>query len=103
MSEPRIERAGEQVVIVFDEDLTSSTVLDVRPKLTDLIASGVRRVVFDFSRTEFVDSSGIGMMISAHNSVTKLGGGIEVTGASPEVLTLFRAMRLDKRFPVKGA
>lgn len=103
MSEPRIERAGEQVVIVFDEDLTSSTVLDVRPRLTELIASGVRRVVFDFSRTEFVDSSGIGMMISAHNSVTKLGGGIEVTGASPEVLTLFRAMRLDKRFPVKGA
>ncbi len=103
MTEPRIDRTGELAVVAFDEDLTSSTVLDVRPKLSALITGGVRRLVFDFTRTDFVDSSGIGMMISAHNSVAKLGGGIEVTGASPEVLTLFRAMRLDKRFPVKGA
>ncbi len=102
MGEPRISRTADHALVIFDVDLTSSTVLDVRPRLNALIAEGVRRFTFDFAYTEFVDSSGIGMMISAHNAVSKSGGGINVIGASPEVLSLFRAMRLDRRFPVSG-
>jgi anti-anti-sigma regulatory factor len=49
-----------------------------------------------------VDSSGIGMLLSAHNWLAKAGGRLEVVEASEEVLSLFRAMCLDKRFPVKG-
>lgn len=102
MIEPRIVRTGERAVVAFDGDLTSSTVLDVRPKLAALITSGVRELVFDFGRTAFVDSSGIGMLLSAHNSLAKVGGRLQVVEASEEVVSLFRAMRLDKRFKVQG-
>lgn len=102
MNEPRIVQTGERAVVAFDGDLTSATVLDVRPKLAALMNGGVRELVFDFGNTLFVDSSGIGMLLSAHNWLSKAGGRLEVIDASNEVLSLFHAMRLDKRFPVKG-
>lgn len=89
-------------MVAFDGDLTSSTVLDVRPRLGALMSDGVRALTFDFGATVFVDSSGIGMLMSAHNCLSKAGGRLEVVEASAEVLSLFRAMRLDKRFLVKG-
>ena len=58
--------------------------------------------MFDFADTVFVDSSGIGMLLSAHNWLAKAGGRLEVVEASQEVVSLFRAMRLDKRFKVEG-
>lgn len=102
MTEPRIIRTGERAVVAFDGDLTSSTVLHVRPRLGALMTDGVRELVFDFARTDFVDSSGVGMLLSAHNWLSKAGGRLEVVEASEEVRSLFHAMRLDKRFPVKG-
>lgn len=102
MNEPRIVRTGERAVVAFDGDLTSSNVLEVRPKLAGLMNDGVRELVFDFAQTLFVDSSGIGMLLSAHNWLAKAGGRLEVVEASAEVLSLFRSMRLDKRFKVEG-
>ncbi len=102
MSEPRIVRDGDHALVAFDGDLTSSTVLGLRPKLGALMSSGVRDLVFDFGQTVFVDSSGIGMLMSAHNWLAKAGGRLSVIEASDEILSLFRAMRLDKRFPIAG-
>jgi anti-anti-sigma factor len=102
MSEPLIVRTGGQAVVTFDGDLTSSTVLEVRPKLVELMAAGVTEFVFDFRNTILVDSSGIGMLISAHNRVSKTGGKVEVVEASEEVASLFQAMRLDRRFRIGG-
>lgn len=102
MTDPRIVRTGERAVVAFDGDLTSSTVLEVRPKIGALLREGVRDLVFDFGKTLFVDSSGIGMLLSAHNWLSKEGGRLAVIQASDEVLSLFRAVRLDKRFKVEG-
>jgi anti-anti-sigma factor len=95
-------RTGDSAVVAFDGDLTSSTVLGVRPQILALVTAGVREIVFDFNGTSFVDSSGIGMMLSAHNALSKAGGRIQIVGASNDLLTLFRAMRLDKHFTVAG-
>ncbi len=102
MIQPRIVRTGERAVVTFEGDLTSSTVLEVRPKIGALLREGVRELVFDFGSTVFVDSSGIGMLLSAHNWLSKEGGRLSVIEASDEVLSLFRAVRLDKRFTVEG-
>lgn len=102
MNEPRIVRTGERAVVAFNGDLTSSTVLAVRPRLGALMTDGVRELVFDFGNTPFVDSSGIGMLLSAHNWLAKSGGRLQVVEVSEEVFSLFRAMRLDKRFDVSA-
>jgi anti-anti-sigma factor len=49
-----------------------------------------------------VDSSGIGLLISAHNSLKKVGGQLAVIHASADVLELFQTMRMHQHFSVSG-
>jgi anti-anti-sigma regulatory factor len=50
-----------------------------------------------------VDSTGIGLLISAHNSLKKAGGDLTVIHASKDILDLFRTMRIHQHFSVSGS
>jgi anti-anti-sigma regulatory factor len=49
-----------------------------------------------------VDSSGIGLLISAFNSLRKVGGHLAVIHASADILALFQSMRMHQHFSVSG-
>jgi anti-anti-sigma regulatory factor len=49
------------------------------------------------------DSTGIGLLIAAHNSLRKVGGKLPVIHASPDILELFQTMRIHQHFSVSGA
>jgi anti-anti-sigma regulatory factor len=51
---------------------------------------------------QMVDSAGIGLLISAHNSLKKAGGELAVINASCDILALFQAMRIHQHFSVTG-
>ena len=53
----------------------------------------VRRLVFDVSGLEFMDSSGIGLIIGRYKRVSKRGGSVAVTGQD---------RRIDKLFQMSG-
>lgn len=81
-------------------DLTATTVDRVRGELKLLLQGGAKLLTIDLAGVQMVDSMGIGLLIQAHNSLTKTGGSLEVVHASAELLELFRSMRLDKRFTI---
>jgi anti-anti-sigma factor len=74
----------------------------LRAKLREIVASGARELVVDLSDVLMVDSSGIGLLISAHNSLKKVGGQLAVIHASADVLELFQTMRMHQHFSVSG-
>ena len=82
--------------------LTVALAQELRPQLQKALADGVRSVVFDLGRSDVVDSSGIGLLIATHNSLKTKGGSLRVANASPDILSLFKAMRLDRHFTVEG-
>ena len=45
---------------------------------------------------------GIGLLIATHNSLKAKGGRLRVVNVSPEILNLFKAIRLDRHFAVEG-
>ena len=63
---------------------------------------GVREMVVDLSGVHMVDSSGIGLLISAHNSLCKVGGRLAVIHASDDILDLFKTLRMHQHFSVSG-
>ena len=48
-----------------------------------------KRVVFDFDRVSFMDSSGIGMVIGRYKQTTMLGGKMELANLTEEVRKIF--------------
>lgn len=63
-----------------------------------LAGAGVRKVLFDFTGLDHIDSTGIGRCISALNAVMQVGGKLVITGASGQVRDSFRVTQLDRVF-----
>ena len=91
----------EQAAIVHPAgDVVAALVPELRSALRGALASGVREITIDFSRVRMVDSTGLGLLISAHNSISKVGGKLAVIHASQEILGLFRSMRIHQHFSI---
>jgi len=101
-SSPFVTREGTKAVFLPGEDITASVTSELRVLLKNLVAEGIRDLVFDLANVRVVDSSGIGLLVAAHNSVSRLGGKVEVIHASPDLVELFKAFRLDKHFSITG-
>jgi anti-anti-sigma factor len=102
MSETTVIQEGGRVVVRPEGDVVASSVSALRSAMRDLVAKGARELVVDLAGVEMVDSCGIGLLISAHNSMRKAGGGLTVIHASKEILDLFRTMRIHQRLNVSG-
>lgn len=84
------------------EDIVASSIPELRSKMRGAVEEGVRQLVVDLVNVRMVDSMGIGLLISAHNSLRKLGGRLAVVHASRDILDLFQMMRIHQHFSVSG-
>ena len=62
----------------------------------DFVKSGQSRFVFDLAALEYVDSSGIGTIVSCLTQIKKAGADLRVAGASPRIKRLFSMTGVDK-------
>ncbi|MGA3240003.1 MAG: STAS domain-containing protein [Bryobacteraceae bacterium] len=89
-------------VVQPEGDLVAAKLPALRSKLQEMVGAGVRRLTVDLTMAQMVDSAGIGLLISAHNSLKKAGGELAVINASCDILALFQAMRIHQHFSVTG-
>ena len=61
-----------------------------------LRASNAVNIIFDFSKLEFMDSSGIGVIMGRYKKTRTLGGRIIVFGVNAGVLRIMEMSGIDK-------
>ncbi|WP_176049688.1 STAS domain-containing protein [Burkholderia sp. BCC1644] len=71
----------------------------IRDDLVGLVQQGAHRIVVDLQHVSFVDSSGLGAMVSGYKALDRRGD-IVLCGASDAVRTLLRLTRMDRVFHV---
>jgi anti-sigma B factor antagonist len=72
----------------------------VREKLIALLDEGVYNLTLDLAGLDYVDSSGLGVLISIHKRCLQKGGKMTITGLRGMVEELFKLTRLDLVFNV---
>lgn len=97
-----VEWNGRSALVRPAGNIVAALVPEFRAALREAVRKGLDRMTIDFSRVDMVDSTGIGVLISAHNSVSTAGGKLFVIRASKQILELFRAMRIHQHFSVSG-
>ena len=95
--EPEFEIRGGMLVIRLNADLDHHYALQVRETADRLIEQeGVKYILFDFHGVEFMDSSGIGMIMGRYKKVIFSGGKVGVTGVGKNVDRIFTYSGLYK-------
>jgi len=97
-----LEREAGQVLINLSGDLTAVVVPDLHKDLKEALHDAPFSLVFDLSRAEMLDSSGIGLLIAANNSAIQSGKSIRVINVAPEIFRLLQNMRLTARLNVSA-
>jgi len=65
-----------------------------RDTVRDLAAKGNKKLLINLSEVSYIDSSGIGEMVSAFTSVTNAGGQLKLIGLSKRVKDLLQITKL---------
>lgn len=73
---------------------------DVRRELVTRIDAGRVRLVFDLSAVEFVDSSGLSVLVTALKRCRQVGGEVVLLAPRPEVQAVLDLTRLAQVFRV---
>ncbi len=65
-----------------------------------LLDAGTKKVVIDLHEVQFVNSSGLGMLIGSLNTMRKAGGDLKLARASKKVQALIEVTKLHHVFDI---
>jgi anti-sigma B factor antagonist len=69
--------------------------------VTPLLTSRAK-VVIDMSHLQFVDSSGLGSLLSCLRQLSASNGELKLCGMAQTVRSLFELVRMDRIFDIRG-
>lgn len=103
-SEIQMEVSSEQrdtvlIVVPQGKRLDAATSTSLKSTLVDFINGGATRIVLDLTGVEFIDSSGLGAMISILKTIGD-DGDLALCGINQTVMSIFRLTRLDRIFQI---
>src|SRR5919107_2506486 len=101
----QLELAEEQLdndtrVISVSGEIHVTTAPEFSQRLNDAIAAGTRGVVIDMTGVEFIDSTGLSVLLNGLRRVTRAEGRLALVVSNPTVLRLFEITRLDSTFDI---
>lgn len=103
MASYTFEQKDDQCSVKLLGDLTAGLVPYMQVELKKALDKGTTDLMFDLEKTVMLDSSGMGLLIAASNSMARIGGRMRVTNVSPDILRLLQSMRLSSRLNVSGS
>ena len=91
------EILNQCLIVRLYEELDHHNSIMLREE-SDKIISGkyIKDIIFDFTGSEFMDSSGIGVIMGRYKKVIFTGGKVAVTGVNQSVDRIFRLSGLYK-------
>ncbi len=81
---------------MMSDDDTSA----LRSKVKSLVGDGVRKIILDLGDLQWMNSSGLGVMVAAVSTVKGADGVLKVARTPERIHSLFRITRLEQVFDI---
>lgn len=88
------------VVVTVDGQLIVGNRHELKQKVTDALESGERKFLIDFTKTGYIDSSGLGVLVSLSRRIREAEGDLRLAGLNEDLRTLFELTKLDTLFNI---
>ena len=99
----RIEKVDNVTVMLIDgNSLDASNAQDFKRAVAPMVADSLR-LVFDLSALQFIDSSGLGAILSCLRQLHGTGGDLKLCGLTRPVRALFDLVRMHRLFDIHSS
>ncbi len=95
-----LQRTDELLLVLMDGQLIVSNRQEFKQAVLEEVEQGARLVVVDFSGSAYIDSSGLGALVSLGKRIREAGGELRLAALNDDLRTLFELTRLDALFPL---
>ena len=70
----------------------------LKEQVLEQLERGDRKFIVDFSKTDYIDSSGLGVLVTLSKKIREQGGQLSLASLSEDLRTLFELTKLDTLF-----
>jgi len=97
----QIEEHGQaMLLIVLEERLDAHNSGELKTQMLKLFEEGKPNLVIDLQQVKFVDSSGLGAMVSGFKNASSRNGTLKLAGLQLQVKSMFELTRLHRVFEI---
>ena len=112
MTTPRLRQGAHVDLTLSTREVDGTTIVAVggeidvytapklRDRITELVADGVFTIVIDMESVEFLDSTGLGVLVGGLKKVRAHDGSLELICTQDRLLKIFRITGLAKVFVI---
>jgi len=94
------EKKDELDILKLEGRLDAASAKEIKSKINQLGKDNRIKIVMDLSEINFIDSTGLGCMVSCLRTVSKKGGDIKIAGLQAQVRAIFELTRLHRIFQI---
>ena len=97
-----VEKVGDVAVVEIPVDeLDASNTGELKHDIAPVLEANTKLVI-DLSRLRFVDSSGLGAILSCLRQLSSKGGDLKLSGMQKQVRAVFELVRMHRIFDIYG-
>jgi anti-sigma B factor antagonist len=94
---------GDCAVLRITGDLDAYTAPLLRDRMRDLTAVGVRHVIADLRQVDFLDSTGLGVLVGGLKRFREHGGSLAPVATKSSILKIFQITGLTSVLPPRSS
>lgn len=89
-------------VLVFDikGDLDAKSATVLKDRINEKITEGKAMILINLTEVPYMDSAGLGVLVSGLKNANRLSGDLRIWGLQEEVKSIFELTRLNKVFQI---
>ncbi len=91
---------GYSVLAVKDERIDAHNSAELKDAILHLIEQGEARIIVQLESVRFIDSSGLGALLSGHKNAAVRAGKFALANVQPQVVSMFELTRLNRVFEI---
>ncbi|MEZ4600535.1 MAG: STAS domain-containing protein [Syntrophotaleaceae bacterium] len=88
------------LIEVKEERLDAHNSSDLKGQMLNLFEEGKKDMVVDLGEVRFVDSSGLGALVSGFKNASARNGNLKLCNLQPQVQSMFELTRLHRVFEI---
>ncbi|HVA56834.1 MAG: STAS domain-containing protein [Gemmatimonadaceae bacterium] len=98
-----ITKQGDISIVEIDGQLIVGNRQELKQKMLDALEHGARKLLVDFTKTGYIDSSGLGVLVSLSKKIREQGGELRLAALNEDLRTLFELTKLDTLFQISDS
>ena len=95
-----VSQSDSVTIVDVEGQLIVGNRQELKQKVLEELEDGARKVVVDFTNTGYIDSSGLGVLVSLSKKIREQGGELRLASLNEDLRTLFELTKLDTLFEI---